>query len=241
MLDSPAAELKVPVPAEQTLDEYLDVFGYFSYLSPSHWITALLEQAIGIDPIAWCAQLLQGDWTAFEQCGLAYANLGRACHRLGLIVEQELLKLDAEWDGNAADAAYVYFSDLATKVAALRGPLEQAAKDYHDAGRGVWLVGSQVQNLLEAIIDEAIIAAAAAAIGSALVETGVGTIAGYGVAAIQIARIIEKFAQVSQKIQYGGTLMQGFIGEGMAIGYQGGGDLGRYPLPGNAYDHPGVA
>jgi hypothetical protein len=80
----------------------------------------------------------------------------------------------------------------------MRAPLQTAADQYADCARGMWTLATEAQSLLQGLVDDVIIAEIAAAVGTSLVETGVGAVAGYGVAAAEIARIIEKAGRLTQ-------------------------------------------
>jgi hypothetical protein len=181
-----------------------------------------------------------GEWEAFAKCGIAYRNLASACQDLGVNIQGGEIRIDASWEGNANDAAHAYFSELAAKVGGMRLALEAAADKYSDAARGAWLASNQVKNILEAIIDSAVIAAACTAVGTALIETGAGAVIGYGLAALEVARIIKLLARAGQIIQTAGIVIEGFAGGVMNLANQGGSPA-EYRLPGAAYDHPAVA
>jgi hypothetical protein len=219
---------------------YADPFEFFAILSPTDWIATFLKEITGWDPLGWISSSFMGEWEAFAKCGIAYSNLARACQDLGVNIQEGELRLDPSWEGNANDAAHAYFCNLASKVSATQFALDAAAKEYSDAARGAWLFANQLKNLLEAIIDAAVIAAACTAVGTALIETGVGAVVGYGLAALEIARIIELLARAGKIIQTAGMVIEGFTGGVMNLANQGG-SLAAYPLPGAAYDHPAVA
>lgn len=239
-MDDPTRHLVDPVAESSISSGYADPFDFFSVLSPTSWISYFLQEVTGWDPLGWVASSFMGDWQAWARCGVAYSNLGVACRDLGVNVQQGVLTLDGSWDGNASDAAYMYFSDLAVKVSQTRLALDAAAKEYADAARGAWLAANQVKGILEAIIDSAVIAAAATAAGTALIETGVGAVVGYGVAALEVARIAELLARAGKIIQTAGLVIEGATGSIMTLADQGG-SLAKYPLPGTGYDYPAVA
>jgi hypothetical protein len=122
----------------------------------------------------------------------------------------------------------------------LQTPLHDAAERYATAARGAWLAANQVNGVLEAIVDKAILASICAAAGTVLAETGVGAVVGYGLAALQVAQIIELIGRAGLIVNTVGALIEGIIGEIMALANQGG-DLSRFPLPDTAYHHPARA
>ncbi len=240
-MDEPTRHLVPPEAPEPSISAgYADPFDFFSILSPTDWIASFLKEITGWDPLGWISGSFMGEWEAFAKCGIAYSNLARACQDLGVNIQEGELQLDASWEGNANDAAHAYFCDLASKVSAMQFALDAAADNYANAARGAWLFSNQVKNVLEAIIDSAVIAATCTAAGTALIETGVGAVVGYGLAALEVARIIRLLASAAKIIQVAGLVIEGFAGAIMNLADQSG-SLAKHPLPGIAYDHPAVA
>jgi hypothetical protein len=239
-VDEPTRHLVTPQAPEPSVSAgYADPFDFFTILSPTDWIATFLKELTGRDPLGWISSSFMGEWEALAKCGTAYHNLARACQDLGVNIQEGELLLDASWAGNANDAAHAYFCDLASKVSAMQFALDAAADDYADAARGTWLFASQVKNLLEATVDSAVIAAACTAAGTALIETGVGAVVGYGLATLEVARILELLARAGQIIHIAGLAIEGLTGGIMNLADQGG-SLASYPLPAAAYDHPSV-
>ncbi|HEX6501586.1 MAG TPA: hypothetical protein VF054_21505 [Micromonosporaceae bacterium] len=240
-MEQPTRHLVPPQPADPSISGgYADPFDFFSILSPTDWIANFLIEITGWDPLGWICSSFMGDWQAFASCGIAYANLARACQDLGVNIQEGELRLEASWEGNAADAARAYFSDLAAKVSGMQIALDDAAQEYEKAARGAWLAANQVKNLLESIIDSAVIAAGCTAAGTALIETGAGAVVGYGLAALEVARITEMIARAGQIIQTAGMVIEGVAGTLVNLANQGG-SLARYPLPAAAYHHPALS
>jgi hypothetical protein len=184
---------------------------------------------------------ISGDWAAMWKFGDALANLAKFHTSLGGHIIDQAANLDPAWHGNAADAAHQYFAHLAIAVSGQQAPLNDIADRYHQAARGAWQTANQLGNLYQAIADRVIIAGVAAAAGSALAETGVGAVIGYGVAALMVVDILEKINKASTVIQTFGTLIFGLFGLGIDAGNVGdGGALDKYPLPAGAYADPGV-
>lgn len=239
-MDEPTRHLVTPQPEASISAGYADPFDFFSILSPTEWIATFLTEITGWDPLGSISSSFMGEWAAFAKCGIAYRNLARACQDLGVNIQEGELRLDALWEGNANDAAHAYFCDLASKVSAMQFALDAAATDYADAARGAWLFANQAKDLLQAIVDSAVIVAACTAAGTALIETGVGAVVGYGLAALEVARIVAFLARAQKIIQIAGMVIEGLTGGVMNLADQGG-SLAKYPLPGAAYDHPAVA
>ncbi|HKO34025.1 MAG TPA: hypothetical protein VJY85_09790, partial [Candidatus Limnocylindria bacterium] len=79
----------------------------------------------------------------------------------------------------------------------------------------------------------------AASAGSALVETGVGPVIGWGLAAWRTEQMLVKLNRAAIVAQAGGGLVMGFAGWIQEVNWRLG-ELKNIGLPGTAYDHPAV-
>jgi len=196
-------------------DGFLNPIDMFNYVSPSAWVAKLIESLTGVDPIGWVTEWLAGDWEALWKFGDAIGNLANFMQELGIEIQRGMLRLDESWDGNAGDAAYLYFSNLASAVSGQRTPMLNAQDSYHLAATGAWQLANQLGNLIQAIADEAILAGISIAASTALASTGVGivgSVAGYAGATLLVARILEKINAVSKIINTAGTGLLGAFG-----------------------------
>jgi hypothetical protein len=227
-------------PVPDIREGYVDIFDFTNIISPTAWVNEFVTELTGIDPLETLTTAFLGDWAAFARCGVAWGHLAECAQQLAMNVQSGAFRLDGQWDGHAADAAHGYLSGLAPAVSELAPPLREAAARYAACTRGVWELGTQAQNLLQGIIDDALIAEIAAAAGSATIETGVGAVIGYGIAALAIANVVEKVGQLLKIESAVNTAVFGVFGGAMAIAGQGGSLDGR-PLPPAPYRHPAAA
>jgi hypothetical protein len=211
----------------------------FNYLSPSAWINDAIANLTGVDVFGWCTDWLTGDWEAIWKFGDAMINLAECLQDLGIDIQHGAIDLGGSWDGNAADAAYQYFSNLAAATSGQQIALREIGENYHKAALGAWQMSNQLGNILQALADKAVIAGIAWAAGTATAETGIGAIAGYGVAAWQVIDMLELVNKASTIINTGGSVILGIFGGGMDLGYKGG-DLSAVPLPATGYTTPGA-
>jgi hypothetical protein len=169
----------------------------------------------------------------------ALRNLAEFLQQLGINIQQGIDELDVSWDGNASDAAYQYFSELAADISAQRLPLHDIGENYHEAAIGAWELSNQLGNILQALADWAIIAGVSAAAGTATAGTGVGAIFGYGLTALAVARMLERINEASRIMNTAGVMIVGLFSTGMDFGDRGG-NLSATPLPVTAYSPPGA-
>jgi hypothetical protein len=239
-VDDPTDFLKEPgEPDASVSNGFANPLDLFNYVSPSAWINAAIESLTGVDVFGWMTDWVSGDWAAMWKFGDAMANLAECMQQIGINIQQGMLELDNSWDGNAGDAAFKYFSDLAAATSGQQIALRDRQDDYHKAAVGAWELSNQLGNILQALADKAILAGISAAAGTALAETGVGAIIGYGVAALIVVDMLNLINRASVIINTAGTAILGLFGGGMDLAYQGG-DLSAIPLPSVAYTAPGA-
>lgn len=224
-------------PDDSVTNGFTNPLDAFNYISPSAWVNEIIEQVCGVDLFGWATDTFTGEWTALYKFGDALQSLARFMQELGMGIQAGAIRLDASWDGNAADAAYNYFSTLAAATSGQQTALFAAAEGYHDAARGAWQLSNQLGNLLQAVADKAILVGICAAAGTATAETGVGAVVGYGVAAWQAVELLELVNKASTIINTAGTVILAAFGGGMTVAGQGG-DLTAVPLPMVPYAGP---
>jgi len=238
-MGDPSALLAAPsTPDESLSNGFLNPVDLFNYVSPSAWINSGIEKATGVDIFGYFTDAIAGEWDAIWKFGEALGHLADCLQELGSNIQRGAIDLDAEWDGNAGDAAYQYFSQLAAAVSGQQADLRQLQQDYHKAALGAWQLSNQLGNILQTIADKFVIAGIAAAAGTVTAETGIGAVVGYGVAGLQVVQMLKLFNDAALKINAAGSVIVGIFGTGMDIGYRGG-DLTSVPLPA-AYTMPGA-
>jgi hypothetical protein len=207
--------------------------------SPSAWVNSAINDLTGVDVYDWMTEWLSGDWQALWKFGDAMGNLATCLRQLAFNTQREVIDVDASWDGNASDAAYEYFSNLAAAVSEQYDPLNDIRDNYHKAAVGAWQLANQLGNILQALADRVILAGIAAAAGTVTAESGVGAVVGYGVSALIVVDMLRLVNNASVIINTAGIAIVGLFGAIMDGGYQGGA-LATTPLPAVAYSKPGA-
>ncbi|MFC0006578.1 hypothetical protein [Micromonospora siamensis] len=239
-MDDPTRFLTEPgKPDSSITNGFVNPIDMFNYVSPSAWINAAIKKLTGVDVFGWMTQWIGGDWEAIWKFGDAMGNLAACMQQIGMNIQQGMLNLDGQWDGHAGDAAFQYFSKLASATSGQQLSLYDIRDSYHKAATGAWQLANQLGNILQALADKAIIAGLAAAAGTITAETGVGAVAGYGVAALMVIDMLNLINKASLLINTAGTAILGFFGTGMDLAYQGG-DLSSIKLPAVSYTAPGA-
>ena len=231
---TPEAQLRPPPEP----DNPNNPMAWMDYLSPASWALKACDIVFGFDPVAYMQEKFFGDWEALATMQPVATNAGLALHDLALNIQSGATTLHPMWSGNAGDAAYRYFTDLATAIDNLTGPMAEIGKAYRDMAEAVWAAGEAVGGVLKGLIDAAVIAGIAGVVGTATIETGVGPVVGYAVAGVEIANMLRLWGEATKFYQNASAavmLFRGIIESQVA-------DLDQVQLPviggGAGYDHP---
>jgi hypothetical protein len=215
-----------------------NALGWMDYLSPTSWALKGFDLVLGFDPLAWLQERMFGDWAALATMEAVFSNARLAVHDLALNVQSGATTLHSTWHGNAGDAAYRYFTDVATAITSWEAPLQEIGRAYRVMADAVWSICEALGGVVKALIDAAIIAGIAAAGGTLASFTGVGAIVGYGVAAVEVANILRLWGEATRLYQSASSAVLAFravLGHNLS-------NLEAVTLPtmpgGAGYDHP---
>ncbi|MEE4490198.1 hypothetical protein [Streptomyces sp. BE230] len=239
-ITEPTAHLTPPKDPTETFNPVKLVNQAADLISPTYWVNEILNMALGFNPMDKTKEYFAGDWEAYAKCGEVWQNLGKLCVDVSKNIDTGNLSLDRTWDGNAADAAYVYFKDIAARCDDLQSELDALKTEYAIVSQGVWAAAEAVGSIIGTIGDTAAVAAIAAAAGTMMSWTGWGAAVGYGLAAVEIIEIIELWGKATATLNKCQLITQGSL----AIIASAGGTLATkfadFPLPSSAYDNPVV-
>lgn len=239
-MDDPTRYLVEPKPIDATVSNgYANPLDIFDLVSLTAWVNQAIIEVTGHDVLMEIVQPFTGDWQAFSRFGDALRNLAPCMQAVGMDIQQQMLTVDATWSGRANDAAYNYFTDLAARTSGMQHVLREAAANYEETATGVWQLARQAANLVQSLIDEVVIIAIASAVGTALIETGVGAVAGYAVAAWRIVEAWKLLNHLIAVIQTLGSVVLAFVSLLEQVNWRFG-ELDKIALPESAYDHPAL-
>ncbi|WP_155123696.1 MULTISPECIES: hypothetical protein [unclassified Actinoplanes] len=224
-------------PDDSMTEGFPDPGDLFNFLSPSAYISAAIESVTGYDVFGSVTDAIAGDWASLYRFGDALKSMAGFLQEVGIQIQSGFLDLDRTWSGNADDAAFVYFSNLASAVSRQQDALAQASNAYHESAKGAYQFSKQLGNILQALVDAALLMAASAAIGTATAETGFGALAGYGLAAYQVTRVLELANKAAIVVSTAWTAIFGTFGLIDDLSNQGG-NISAIPLPGNVFALP---
>ncbi|GAA2468176.1 hypothetical protein [Streptomyces macrosporus] len=234
----PTTHLKPPETPEEFKSplEVLNKAG--DLISPTYWMNEIIAASTGFNPLDKAKEYFAGDWEAYAKCAQLWENIGKMCADIADNVHAGNRELDATWDGNGADSAFVYFKNLADRCEDLQSDLKILSDKYGVVSHGVWSTAEAVGAILAQIGDAAATAAIAAAAGTMTTWTGWGAAVGYGLAAFEILRIIEMWSNATKLINKGQIIVNSAMGSMETVGGELAGKLHDFPLPGRAYDNP---
>ncbi len=192
--------------------EYTHPLAVLDNISLSNWMLKGFDFVFGFNPLEKVSEFFIGDWQAVARGGRALGNAGTAFDDLAYNVQGGAIAVNTVWHGNAADAAYAHFTDLATQVEGLVGPLGEIAKQFDMIAHGVWSAAEAVTGWVKGMADAAIIAGIAVAAGTVTAETGIGAVVGYGVATLQVAEMLTMWAEATAAMTNLYSLVQTALG-----------------------------
>ncbi|GGQ87374.1 hypothetical protein [Couchioplanes azureus] len=167
-------------------------------ISPSAWLRQVSIWLFSYDPFEGWASQFSGDWKAYVHCGNAMGLAGAAAHDIGRNLIATAADVPSVWRGKAAEAEQEF--QVALGAAAMN--LQSACRQYNDlymqAAEAVKKLFDVVSGLISDLLDVLIIINASAAIGTATIETVVGPIAGYGVAAYYTWQAYDLYKEISK-------------------------------------------
>jgi hypothetical protein len=218
-IDEPSGHL-TPIPDPIEPSDPLTLFQQaLDNIDPGAWVLKAIAEICGYDPIETAFERLGGDWVAYAKCAQMYRNLGEFFRAVGGNLKSGNGSLDPYWSGQAADAAWIHFEDLAERCIAHQDVLNQMAAQYDTASNAAYHFAQMGGPIAAAIVDAALMAAAAGAIGTAASETVVGGLVGWGVASFEAWEVIEQAEHLMRLISLTDAAVQGVVGQlGTIIG-----------------------
>jgi uncharacterized protein YukE len=167
-------------------------------ISPAAWLRQVSIWVFGVDPFESWASELGGDWRAYVHCAAAFGRIGSAAHDIGANLVTGAQDVSEAWRGSAAEGEQEFQLALGSAAAGLQPALSQYGQLYNQSAEVAKNLCDVVSGLITDLLDTLIIINAASAAGTALIETGIGAVAGYGIAAYYIARAVELYEEISK-------------------------------------------
>jgi uncharacterized protein YukE len=166
--------------------------------SPAAWLRQVTIWVFGHDPFEGWVKQFSGDWAAYAHCGEALRQVGASAQDIGLNLVAGARDVGAVWQGNAADAEQSFQLTLGAAASGMRAACAACADLYAQAATATRALFDVVADLISNLLDVLIIINAAAAVGTLLVETGLGAVAGYGLALYYAGQAWQLYGEISR-------------------------------------------
>jgi hypothetical protein len=237
---APMDALTPPVAVAPVPDLVNNILGMKQYISISYWGGKLMDLIWGFNPWDWVAEQFAGDWEAVARASDALGNLADFNQRYSeTIAGGTAMLIPANWDGIAAGRAETYFTGLSQALSDQIDALQSTAGQFRTLAAGIEELAQAVQSICQDIADALIILGITAAATMGTSWTGFGAVIGGSATAAQIANIVRLWYLVLDAHDAAWAAVQAFTG--ICAGYLGAlQGMELQPLPGAAYDHPGV-
>ncbi|MCL2653350.1 MAG: WXG100 family type VII secretion target [Propionibacteriaceae bacterium] len=186
-MSEPVDDLTEPQPVAlmpNWMDELiLNAGGLFS---PSGWMLKAIEliprAKEAIDQFEYW---LAGDWNSVLTMADAIKKLSQFTGDLADEVHVAAVNCSADWEGNAADAAFAYFERLQHAIEAHEKALQSVGQDIENVAFGMQSQAQAVEDAATSVLDWVIAIAASAAAAALASSTGVGA-ASWAVVALEV-------------------------------------------------------
>jgi len=167
-------------------------------VSPASWVRQVSVSLFGYDPFDEWSRDLGGDWASYVHCGAAMARAGQGAYDIGRNLIAGAGRAGAVWRGDAADAERRFQMSLGTAAEALNDTCQEFSRLYGKAADAAADLRDVAGDLISDLLDTLILVNLAAAAGTALVETGVGAIAGYSIAAYYATQAYQLYQEIAR-------------------------------------------
>ncbi|MEV6847549.1 hypothetical protein [Actinoplanes sp. NPDC051411] len=177
-------------------------------ISPASWVRQVSVSLFGYDPFDEWARDLGGDWASYVHCGAAMARVGEGAYEIGRNLLAGASRAEAVWQGSAGDAERRFQTSLGTATGPLNDACQQFSRLYGEAADAAANLRDVAGDLISDLLDALIMVNLASAVGTALVETGIGAIAGYGIAAYYATQAYQLYQEIARCYSIAGDTVE---------------------------------
>jgi hypothetical protein len=183
-------------PVQKTLGSALDLG------SPSAMAVEASKLLFDFDPFGEVTNWVFGDWNKYNDCADVWANLASFCDAVASNVRKGNQNVGLSWDGNAADAATVYFDEFTKKLEEIKETFESLRSCYAQAAQLAFQLAEFLKSFLVSFSDLLVIwlvnITAAWAVNALPVGGQVASAAMFAMAAAQAIRLMEMWAEAAK-------------------------------------------
>lgn len=241
-MTQPATALKEPQ-ADDPLPEAIPYFFGGNFVSPAYYISQTIKNLTGFDVFGWASEQVAGDWEAVRKAAGAAENLSSFNSDFAAAVQTGWQNtVQQSWHGHAANSAHSYFQDLAGKVDFQTAPLKEIGRELTNIANSMMNLARVLGDLLQDLVDLAILWLASAAAEAVLASTLVGAPAAAAQAAVSAAyavMMVERIGEMMKKVTLTYKTITGIVSLLQGLSSHTSADK-LPPLPNAAYHFPGA-
>ena len=195
------------------------------------WMLTSLGAQLGIcdrayDPVAELVEPMSGDFAGLRGCADVFERLAGASAGMSSNVQWGAVCLDRVWTGSAADSCEDVLVRLDAALAEAQEPLRVVAEEYRRAAETVYEVNTLMGEVVNALIDRALIAFLALDGAAASSETVIGPVVLGAVAGYEISKVWDLFRHAMELVDLARVAMAA-----LDTFLQGFSLFGNHPLP----------
>jgi hypothetical protein len=183
-------------PVQKTLGSILDLG------SPSAMAVEASKLLFDFDPFGEVTNWIVGDWNNYNDCADIWNNLGSFCEAVSANVKKGTSNVGITWDGNAADAATVYFDEFMQKLGEFKGTFESLRQCYAEGAQLAFQFAEFLKSFIVMFSDMLVIwlvnLAAAEAVNLIPIGGQAASIAMFALCAAEAIRIMQLWAEAAK-------------------------------------------
>ncbi|GGW96160.1 WXG100 family type VII secretion target [Streptomyces chryseus] len=182
-------------PVQKTLGSILDLG------SPSAMAVEASKLLFGFDPFGEMNNWILGDWNKYNDCADVWGGLGGFCDAVAANLRKGTGNVALTWNGNASDAARVYFDEFAGKLTDFKDTFDSLRTSYKQAAQLAFQFAEFLKSFMVALCDALVtwLVNLAAAQAANLIPVGgqVASAAMFALAAAQALRIMKMWSDAA--------------------------------------------
>ncbi|NBE51347.1 hypothetical protein [Streptomyces boluensis] len=179
-------------PVQKTLGTIMDLG------SPSTVAVEAVKLLFGFDIFGEINNWVFGDWNKYNDCAEVWGNLGSFCDATAANLKKGTGNVGVTWEGNAYDAAKIYFDEFSSKLGEFKDSFESLKSCYQQGAMQAFQLAEVLKAGIVFIADMGIIwmanMAAATAVNAIPIGGQAASVAMFALAAAQAVMIIERYA-----------------------------------------------
>jgi hypothetical protein len=167
-------------------------------ISPASWVRQVSVSLFGYDPFDEWSRALSGDWASYAHCGAAISRAGQGAYDIGRNLLAGVSHAEPVWQGSAGDAERGFQTALGGATEKLNGACQEFSRLYGQAADAAANLRDVAGDLICDLLDALIMVNLASVAGTALIETGLGAVAGYGIATYYATEAYRLYQEIAR-------------------------------------------